>query len=50
MSATGVTMKRTIGMVRSLYTSALALAVFFAGAGALFAFALEGAEGGDDAL
>ena len=50
MSATGVTMKRTIGMVRSLYTSALALAVFFAGAGALFAFALEGAEGGDTPL
>ena len=46
MSVVGVVARRTVGMVRALYSTALAVGGFFAAAGTLFAFALEGAEGG----
>lgn len=50
MRATRTTWRRTLGMARSLFSSALAFALFFAAAGVLFAFALEMAEGGDTPL
>ncbi len=45
MSPMKVTMRRTIGMARSFFTSAFAIGGFLAGAGALFAFNLDAAEG-----
>lgn len=50
MSAISITCRRTIGLARSLYSTALAVGLFFAGAGVSFAFALELAEGGDISL
>ena len=44
-SVVAVTMERTIGFSRSLYTSVLAFVGFLAASAALFALALESAEG-----
>ena len=46
MSPVRVTFRRTVGMARSLYTTALAHGLFLAGAAILFAINLEAAEGG----
>lgn len=45
MSPVRVTFRRTVGMARGLYTTALALAGFLAAAAALLAFNLDAAEG-----
>lgn len=50
MSPVRVTMRRTIGMARSLYSTAFAFGGFLAGAAALFAFNLDAAEGGQSKL
>lgn len=50
MSPVHVTFKRTAGMVGRLYVTALSIAAFFAGAGALFAFNLDAAEGAFSAI
>lgn len=50
MSILGVIARRTIGMVHSLYSTALAYGAFLAASGTLFAFGLEGAEGGGTPL
>ena len=50
MNAAIITWRRTVGMAKSLFSTALAMAVFFAGAGVSFAFALEMAEGGETSL
>lgn len=50
MRAALITMRRTIGMLRSLYSTALTLGLFFAGSGALFAFFLESSEGAETPL
>lgn len=50
MSVTQITCRRTVGMVRSLYSTALALTGFFAACGILFSFSLESAEGGSTPL
>lgn len=49
-SAMKIMWARTLGILRSSYTTAFAYAGFLAGAGALFAFALEAAEGGTESL
>lgn len=46
MSPVRVTFRRTVGMARSLYTTAIAYGLFLSGAAILFAFNLEAAEGG----
>lgn len=43
-------MKRTMGMVRSLYSTVLSFSVFLSAAALLFAFALEAGEGGETGL
>ena len=50
MNTVRLTLSRTIGRTHSLFSTALAVGGFLAAAGALFAFALEGAEGGSLAL
>lgn len=50
MSAIGVVARRTVGMVHSLYSTSLAYGGFMAAAGTLFAFGLEGGEGGGTPL
>lgn len=50
MSPVRVTFRRTVGMVGTLYVSALSIAAFLAGAAALFAFNLDAAEGTFSAL
>lgn len=50
MSPIRVTARRTVGLAKSLYTTALAFAGFFAGAAILFAFNLDAAEGGTSHL
>ena len=42
--------RRTFGAMKSAYTTAFAFAGFFAAAGAIFAFALEAAEGSAESL
>ena len=46
MSPVRVTFRRTVGMARNLYTTAIAYGLFLSGAAILFAFNLEAAEGG----
>ena len=50
MNTVRLTLSRTIARTHSLFSTALAVGGFLAAAGALFAFALEGAEGGSLAL
>ena len=50
MSPIRVTFKRTISMIGKLYVTALSIAIFFAGASALFAFNLDASEGTFSAL
>ena len=45
MSPVRVTMRRTVGLARNLYTTALAFGAFLAGSGLLFALNLNAAEG-----
>lgn len=47
MSPVRVTLRRTIGRLTNLYSTALSFACFLAATGALFAFNLSAAEGGD---
>ena len=47
MSPVRVTLRRTIGRLCNLYSTALVFAGFLAAVGALFAFNLTAAEGGD---
>lgn len=47
MSPIAITCKRTLGVLKSLYSTVLAYSLFFAAAGASFAFSLEAAEGGE---
>lgn len=47
MTPAAVTFKRTIGMARNLYSTALSIGGFLAGVAVLFAFNLERAEGGN---
>ncbi len=46
MSPVRVTLRRTVGRLRSLYSTAFIACAFFAAAAAFFAFNLEAAEGG----
>ena len=46
MSAVSVTFRRTLGLSRGLYTTALAIGGFLVVAAVLFAFGLQSAEGG----
>lgn len=46
MSAMTITWRRTIGMARGFYSTALAIGGFLAASAVLFAFNLESAEGG----
>ena len=43
-------MKRTVGMVRSLYSTVLSFSVFLSAAALLFSFALDAGEGGETSL
>lgn len=50
MTPTTITFKRTIGMARNLYSTALSIGGFLAGVAVMFAFNLERAEGGNLSL
>lgn len=50
MTPATITFKRTIGMARNLYSTALSVGGFLAGVAVLFAFNLERAEGGNLSL
>lgn len=50
MTPASITFKRTIGMARNLYSTALSVGGFLAGVAVLFAFNLERAEGGNLSL
>lgn len=50
MTPSTITFKRTIGMARNLYSTALSVGGFLAGVAVLFAFNLERADGGNLSL
>lgn len=50
MSPISITLKRTVGMARNLYSSALSIGAFLSGVAVLFAFNLERGEGGSLSL